>query len=221
MKTTILFFFFSLIAFAMNAQEIISQEQTVIQRDTLFFLEETVVKDNGTSFPDTLVNTYLIGDSTTTANKLFDVAVQPFIRVAEGMKAALARDRATQVFTQVNPLFVALSGKGLIQEAGARFGEALKGRYRVFRQDGTNFTANITQLANGSLRLIGEAAEGTFVVNSLGPDAFQLVNFDHDQVGGGETFTFYWDGVNPERKMFWPAERVSGRTTVFRIVKIQ
>jgi len=73
----------------LSAQEIISQTQQVIQRDTLFFLEETTVRENGTSYPDTLVNTYLIGDSTTTANKLFDVALQPMVQVSEGMKQAL------------------------------------------------------------------------------------------------------------------------------------
>lgn len=214
-------FFFLLISFAVNAQEIISQTQEIVsQGDTLYFVRQTTVRENGTAFPDTLVNKYLIGDSTTTANTLFDIPYQQHIAVANGMKQALRRNFATQVFNQVNTLFQTLTGKTLYQDAGARYFSSLQGRYRVFRQNNTNFFANITQVANGTLRLAGETGEGTFVLNALGPDAFLLMNFDHDQVGGGENFFFYWDGESTERKTFWPAERVSGRTTIFRIVKI-
>lgn len=222
----IITFLFLLLSVAVNAQEIISQTQEIVsQGDSLYFVRQTTIRENGTSFPDTLVNKYLIGDSTTTANTLFDIPYQQYIAVANGMKQALRRNFATSVFNQVNTLFQTLTGKTLYQDAGNRYFGSLQGRYRVFRQDGTNFFANITQLttgpASGALRLTGENSEGTFVLNALGPDGFLLVNFDHDQVGGGENFYFFWDGESSERKTFWPAERISGRTTIFRIVKIQ
>ena len=218
----IFFILFSLFAMNLSAQEIISQTQEVVnQGDTLYFVRQTTVKENGTNFPDTLINKYLLGDSTNAANYLFDIPFQLQIEVAQGMQHALKRTFATQVFNRVNTLFQAITGKTLYQDSGARYFSSLQGRYRVFRQDGTNFFANITQVANGTLRLIGENAEGTFVLNANGPNSFTLVNFDHDQVGGGENFFFFWDGVSAERKTFYPAERISGRTTIFRIVKVE
>lgn len=216
----IITFFFLLLSFSVSAQEIISETKEIIQIDSLYFLKTKKIVENGTPYPNVSVDTVFIGDSTQTVNTLFDVPYQLQIEVAEGMRKALKRNFATQIFNQINPMFQALTGKTLYQDAGRRFFGSLAGRYRVFRQNGTNFFANITQVASGALRLVGENGEGTFVLNALGPDAFLLMNFDHDQIGGGENFYFFWDGESSDRKTFWPAERVSGRTTIFRIVKV-
>jgi len=109
----------------------------------------------------------------------------------------------------------------LVQETAERYFPRIEGRYRVFDQAGNNFFANIIQLVNGTLRLQRESDDVMWVVQAFSPDAFRLINFDHDADGTGSNFWFFWDGISTERKMYFPAERVSGATTIFRIVKTQ
>lgn len=218
----ILFILLSLYCVTLSAQEIISQSQELISSgDTLYFIRTTIITDNGTPLPDTSTITNLLGDSTVTADYLFDLPFQQHISVATGMQLALKRAFASSTFNAVNSVFQSVTGLGLYQESGNRYFASLEGRYRVFDNVGGNFFAKIIQVGNGTLRLDEEGGDGLWIVQALGPNAFVLQDFDHNNDATTDDWFFYWDGISSERKAFWPVERVSGRTTIFRIVKVE
>jgi hypothetical protein len=211
------FLFFLLLSMGLFAQD--QTQEIISQGDSVFYIQTISTVPNGTDFPDTSQYTKRIGDSTALVNHLFDIPyANGYIHVADGMKKALQRKFVARAFNNVSGLFQSFSGFTLYQWAGQKFFSSLGGRYRVFYEDNTSFFANIIQLPSGALRLVGEGGQGTFVVNSLGPDAFILMAFDHDKDGTSTNHSMWWDGVT-QRKVFWPTAEIDKTAGNFKVVK--
>jgi len=218
------YFLFSLLlacSLFAHSQEIVSENTTFLPYQDSLFLVRTEIETN-TGIPDVNNISVIFTLQTDTA----EVADQIETEAANATNTAVAKFRNAISFRGVlanylaSKNLLALLGVDLDQRMVARYGATVAGRYRVFRNDGTNFFVDVAaNPGNASvMRATGTAGEGLFNVLLYGRNMLRISLPAPD----GITYLM-WDGNSTERPIlrhpsYWiPGAMVTLKNT--RMVK--
>jgi hypothetical protein len=219
----IIFSILTILVCSLSAQEVISETtQYITYQDTLFTIKTTRIISAGyEGLNDTTVSYSMPTDTAGVVSQLHtDYLNTTNTAVAKMRNAPPFRFVLTGYLATKNTL--ALLGADLDSINVARYGNVLSGRWRIFREDGTNFVATIAPHPTqpGLLRATGENSEGNFNILIYGR------HFVRFTVGAGDVKYLAWDGASTERPLFQNPVRMTVPTAIstspnFRMVKVQ
>lgn len=218
----ILFFTLTLFVCSLSAQEVISETQQYIPyQDSLFVLKTTKVISTGyENLNDTLVSYAAPTDTSGLADQLHIAYLNESNTATVKM-----RNAAPFRFVLANYLasknILALLGRNLDSINVARFGNALSGMWRVFREDGTNFFVDIAPHPTNPtfLRATGTNGEGNFNILVYNRWFFRFA------LGAGDVKFLTWDGNSSTLPVYRNPVSMTTPTAVqvssnFRMVKL-
>lgn len=181
MKNIIFTLFFAILATFATAQGgIIEETRTVQESGGIFYEFSTIIKDNGTPFPDTLLPKQTIGDSAALMAWAAGQVEARYNEVGIGMQEAFKERQARQLFTQINTIVNTATGGGtslqdLLNDLfAAHYGakvasDTLHGQYRINANGAPTF-GRMVRLANGNYRL-------RLITEINGPDVSPQVQY--------------------------------------------
>jgi len=219
----IIFSILTLLVCSLSAQEVISEvQQYVPYQDTLFTLKTTLVTTTGyEGLNDTTVSYSMPTDTAGVVNQLHTTYLNTTNTAVAKMRNAVPFRNVLAGYAATKSI-LALLGTDLDSINVARYGSVFFGRWRIFKEDGTDFFANIAQHPTqpGLLRATGETGEGNFNIIIYGRNFFRFTN------GPGDLKYLVWDGASTERPLYQNPVRMTVPTAIstspnFRMVKIQ
>jgi hypothetical protein len=217
----ILFSILMLLVCSLSAQEVISETTQYVPYDTLFTLKTTRIV--GTGYEGLNDTTFTYSIPTDTAG----VVSQIHTDYLNTTNTAVAKMRNATPFRSVLAVYVAtkatlaLLGSDLDSINVARYAGVYTGRWRIFREDGTDFFATVAPHPTqpGLLRATGENSEGNFNILIYGR---YFIRFTF---AAGDLKYLTWDGGSSVRPFFQNPVRMTVPTAIstssnFRMVKV-
>ena len=223
-----------ILPFSLLSQDIISEEKSIsteadtviVGSDTitpLYFLTTTLIVDNGTNFPDTIVSRNLFqngskpADSTEVARQLKTSAINGQNRISGQMARVFKRGQANTDFNDYRDLFLSVTSVELYTAIEDDFFNSYDGRYRVYDLIAdSNFVANLIRVGvDDRYRLEHETTGQRWTVLPKSRKNFRLNQWN------GLNYDLYWDEeTRPDgKRIYQPTERVLG-VPPLRIVKL-
>lgn len=176
----ILFLFFFLCSLTLSAQlkkTVLSTGFEVVQIDTVYKVIKITVSQYGELEPDTSRAPLFAGDSTMTADFLYDQAKDPIFKITKAKIDLLDEPKAKANKDVAGALYEQVTGQSFDARLNELFGANFIGRYRVLPEAGQPYFAQIKE-QGGGLVLERESNGQTWDIDALTNVSFLMKNFD-------------------------------------------
>lgn len=173
-----------------------------VEQDTLIYLNDTIVYDNGTPFNDTVITKRFLGDSLTATSYLYNQAWETANQYSNLFRKAFGRFDLNREYNNTSGLFLDLTGTTLVRENQERQFQFYEGRYRITVIENAPFYVNVIQLGSGALRMEREGTGERY--------NFQPRNRRFFQVQIGSTwYKMHYHKNTPKSKRIYKSEALA------------
>lgn len=221
MKKATFSLFFTIFAIACATAQggIISETQSVVDSNGVYYLKKVTLYESGTPFPKTVEDYETLGDSTAVTVALADRMESKYNEVGIGVVEAFKIRQARQLFNALDAIITTFSGVSFQDVLNSRYAgyygasvatDTLIGQYRINSNGAPSF-GKLVRLANGNYRL-------RLIQSIDGPDVSPQVQYTFNPRSkghfrmvypvGGTTYSLWLNTLEsaPDRLSFFTLE---------------